>query len=378
MQQINHNSLGMAPRPGIPIKGLPSMPALNRPGTKPVYHQAPPVVPEPLSQNIPVGTPPGMSGAYLPPNNAQVTMGIASPGQENPGKANSPPKASRSKPAAATSSRKRKSDVAAETKEDLFPEGVEDIDDEDPRLDRLDSDTCNAIRRKIRSWIESGAQKVGEFQQTIGVSSKAYTSFMNRTGTWDGEGCDTYLKAHLFFKRREVQGLPIKASKAKKAKTAASSKAMDEALDVSGVELPGEADGAVPIYDTCDEVRKKTRALLAKDAMTQAAFIREINKGLPDGRSVSPANLRYFMGRRGVRDGNTNVSFYAAYVFFDKKRVKAGKPKTKFRQEMEKSWGPKGFDTEHGANAHFTCFGDEVPELDKYGQINFVRGPPRR
>lgn len=295
---------------------------------------------------------------------------IASADKENATPAKS---ASKSKPRpkpATTASKKRKSDAGEEDfKEKLFPDDVEDIDDYDPRLDVI-TDTCNAVRRKIRNWTESGAQKVGEFQRTIGVSSKAYLSFMNRTGTWDGDGCDTYHKAHRFFKKRELQGLPLKAPKSKKPKTAASAKAAAEILDVSGVdELYGEETGSVPVFDTCEEIRKKIRHVLARDGITQAAFIREINKNLPEGQSVSAANMRYFMGRKGPRDGNTNITFYAAYIFFEKKRIKAGKPKTDFREDMEAAWGPLGFDREHGANTHYICSVDSVLAINKYGQI---------
>ncbi|KAL2675155.1 hypothetical protein Neosp_011336 [[Neocosmospora] mangrovei] len=279
--------------------------------------------------------------------------------------------ASKPKPKpATTASKKRKSDAGEEDlKSQLFPDDIEDIDDYDPRLDVI-TDTCNAVRRKIRNWTESGAQKVGEFQKTIGVSSKAYLSFMNRTGTWDGDNCDTYLKGHRFFKKRELQGLPLKAPKPKKPKTAASAKAVSEIFDVSGVEeLGGEETGSVPIFDTCEEIRKKIRHVLARDGITQAAFIREINKNLPAGQCVSAANMRYFMGRKGPRDGNTNITFYAAYVFFEKKRIKAGKPKTDFREDMEAVWGPLGFDREHGANTHYICSADSVLTITKYGQI---------
>ncbi|RSM18965.1 hypothetical protein CDV31_002288 [Fusarium ambrosium] len=296
---------------------------------------------------------------------------VASADKENSTAAKGASSKPKPKPkSAATNSKKRKSDANEEDlKEKLFPDDVEDIDDYDPRLDVI-TDTCNAVRRKIRNWTESGAQKVGEFQRTIGVSSKAYLSFMNRTGTWDGDNCDTYHKAHRFFKKRELQGLPLKAPKPKKPKTAASVKAAAEALDVSGVdELPGEETGSVPIFDTCEEIRKKIRHVLARDGITQAAFIREINKSLPEGQSVSAANMRYFMGRKGPRDGNTNITFYAAYIFFEKKRIKAGKPKTDFREDMEAAWGPLGFDREHGANTHYIGSVDTVLAINRYGQV---------
>lgn len=281
--------------------------------------------------------------------------------------------ASTEKPAAASKKRKCKSDAAAHDKEELFPEDVPEIDDDDPRLD-CPRETCNAIRRKIRNWTESGAMKIGEFQDALGVSSKAYTSFMNRTGAWDGEGCDTYFKAGMFFKKRELQGLPLKASKPKKPKTAASTAAAKKKqdVDISEVTLPGEDKGAVPIYDTCDEVRKKTRAHLARDGTTQAGFVREISKTFPDERKVSAANLRYFMGQKGPLGGNTNVAFYAAYVFFEKVRVAQNKPKTKFREEMEKVHKATGVDTEHGSGAGVFCHGDERPYIDKYAKLQFI------
>ncbi|KAF5564014.1 hypothetical protein FNAPI_2402 [Fusarium napiforme] len=401
------------PRPTIPPLSLPSMPALNlphppapnpalpmynhkpvcnKPGPLPVSNNlAPPPVPGPVPNNSTSPayynpSPPFVphtTGAQAPGglpslmNTSLVARGLSSGALQIPAPAPAPAPAP---VATTTSSRKRKSDAGPDNaQENLFPDNVPDIDSEDERLALHDSDTCNAIRRKIRNWIDSGAQKVGEFQKTIGVSGKSYNSFMNRTGTWDGENTDTYIKAHLFFKKRELQGLPLKANKPKKAKTAASAKALEEVLDVSSVDpLPGEADGTVPIYDTCDDIRKKIRPMLAKEGMTQAAFIRALNKNLPEGKSVSPANMRYFMGRKGVRDGNTNITFYAAYVFFEKKRIQAGKPKTQFRQKMEKAWGNKGFDIEHGANQQYTCFAGEEPVVDEFGKIDFVVTGRRR
>ncbi|KAF5019867.1 hypothetical protein F66182_8103 [Fusarium sp. NRRL 66182] len=410
MLQMSQHSMAMAPRP---TEGLPSMPALNLPhppiinSAQPVYNNpappgyrnpAPPVYNNPAPPNYNNPAPPTNSNpvppAYNPPPPVvphsfvrpvpvadippSVTGGMtgAMPRGGSPIPRPTPAKnKAKTTTTTTTASRKRKSDVAADnTQEDLFPTNVVDIPSDDERLEHLGSETCNSIRRKIRNWTESGAQKVGEFQRTIGVSSKSYGSFMNRTGTWDGVNTDTFIKAHHFFKKRELQGLPLKANKPKKPKTAASSKALDEALDVSDVDqLPGEADGTVPIYDTCEDIRKKIRPLLAKEGMTQAAFLRALNKNLPEGKSVSQANLRYFMGRKGAREGNTNITFYAAYVFFEKKRIKAGKPKTQFRQEMEKAWGPEGFDIEHGSNQHYTCFAGEEPIQNKYGKINVVR-----
>ncbi|KAB5554834.1 hypothetical protein GE09DRAFT_1222304 [Coniochaeta sp. 2T2.1] len=278
-----------------------------------------------------------------------------------------------------TTTKKRKSDALDDaTREALFPQALLDsISDDDPRLAVI-TETCNSVRRKIRNWTESGAMKVGEFQDAIGVSSKGYSNFMNRTKAWDGEGCDTYWKAGAFFKKRELLGLPLKkvepkaAAKKTKTSTGAGEKADTSPaaalLDVSGVDLPGEASGSVPVFDTCDEVRRKIRAFVSKDGVTQAALVRALNTCLPPGRNVSPTTMTRFLGQRGPRMGNTSAPYYAAYVF-EKRRIKDGKPKSKHRVEMEGVHGAEGMDLEHGGNARFLCFWNERPYVDKYGSI---------
>lgn len=47
----------------------------------------------------------------------------------------------------------------------------------------MQPETCNAVRCKVRNWIESGAMKIGEFHKELGVSSTTYGNFMNRTKT---------------------------------------------------------------------------------------------------------------------------------------------------------------------------------------------------
>lgn len=313
----------------------------------------------------------GTGNRAVPPPGGRTDENTA-PNHSNAGKKSAAPA-----PKATSAPKKRKSD-AIEEKEDLFPEDVAEIDDDDPRLWQSDAETCNAIRKKIRTWIESGAMKIGEFQAAIGVSSKAYSSFMNRNGTWDGDGCDTYVKASTFFKKRELQGLPLKATnKPKKAKAMPGAKATSgtkgaaDLLDVSGIELPNEEGGNVPVYDTCNEVRRKIRALIGKEGVTQAAFAREISKTFRDGRTASPANLRYFLGQKGPRGGNTSTTFYAAYVFFEKQRIKSGKPKSKLRLEMEDVHGWEGMDTVHGGNTMWVCAAERQPYMDKYGRITF-------
>ncbi|KAL3425932.1 calcineurin is a calcium-dependent [Phlyctema vagabunda] len=253
-------------------------------------------------------------------------------------------------------------------------EGSQDLPEigsDDERLQYI-TDNCNQVRSKIRNFIDSGTMKVGEFQRELGVSSRAYTSFMGQNGPDKGSGCDTYYKAHQFFKKRELQGIKAPKKRVKK-------EVEQKVHDVSAVHLDGETDDEVPVFETCDEVRKKIRAHLRKPDVTQAAFCRELTKAYHDGRKVTPKTLTDFLGKKGTSAGNTSGAFYGAYVFFEKLRVRDGKPKSKFRQEMEDIWThpagysadrKPGFDTKT-ANKSYICRANERPHEDKYGQVTF-------
>lgn len=54
----------------------------------------------------------------------------------------------------------------------------------------------------------------------------------------------------------------------------AKSKAVKKAADVDDVHLPGEENDQVPIFDTCDEVRRKINAHLRSDGTTKAQLVR--------------------------------------------------------------------------------------------------------
>jgi hypothetical protein len=62
--------------------------------------------------------------------------------------------------------------------------------------------------------------------------------------------------AFAFFKHRELNDIKAPRKKVKKEDE-------DKATDVSGVHLEGEEEEEIPVYDTCDMVRKKIREYLA-------------------------------------------------------------------------------------------------------------------
>ena len=202
----------------------------------------------------------------------------------------------------------------------------------------------------------------------------------------------------------------------KETKTAMKKTAMkntaNKLLDVSSVHLEGEETGTVPIYDTCDEVRRKIRALLRKPGVTQAALLRALGKCRPSSSNqnqnksqsqnqgqgqgqrqgqhqgqnqgqeqerpipISVSSFKMFMDQQGPSAGGHSGVFYAGYVFFEKLRIRDGKPKTPKRLEMERVWAGKvdPFTGRAGVwfPRSFLCRVGETPVEDQYGMIHFV------
>ena len=170
--------------------------------------------------------------------------------------------------------------------------------------------------------------------------------------------------AFVFFKKRELQGKKQPKKKVKKEDE-------EKENDVSGIQLDGESDGQVPVYDTCDEVRRKIRAYLTNPNVTQAGFLRAIAQTHPEGKKFQSKSLNDFMNKHGPNAGNTSGVFYAAYVFFEKLRLKEGKPKSKHRLEMEKIYRNSGFDIKTPSNRGYLCGPGERPTIDQYGRVSF-------
>ena len=176
-------------------------------------------------------------------------------------------------------------------------------------------------------------------------------------------------------KRKSTDAATTNAPVAKKAKAVKAAKApkpIPDSLDVSGVSLDDEdEDGDIPVYDTCDTIRRKIRALLAKDGVTQAAFLRAIAAAaFEDGsRKIQSASLTAFMRQKGPLAGNTSTVYYAAYVFFEKLRIKQRKPKSADREIMEELH-PGGVDrkVQSGKVAYVVGANSRIG-MDKYGRI---------
>ncbi|OHE97866.1 calcineurin is a calcium-dependent [Colletotrichum orchidophilum] len=162
------------------------------------------------------------------------------------------------------------------------------------------------------------------------------------------------------------------APKKQATKKKAAEKKNDPLPDLSGIELHGDDDMNVPVFDTCDTVRTKIRAILKKEGVTKAAFLRAIVKAAYRAGSdhkIAPNLLTNFMNKKGPVAGNTSTVFYAAYVFFEKLRVRDRKPKGKKREEMEDEW-PTGFETKELLGGPILVHASEKAYINQYGKTH--------
>lgn len=159
------------------------------------------------------------------------------------------------------------------------------------------------------------------------------------------------------------------APSSKKSKTSKASK--PDPLDVSGVTLDGEEDHSVPVFDTCDAVRRKINAILRKDGVTKAGFLRAAAAASRHDGTIGANSLNNFLRSKGALKGNTNAVYYHAYVFFEKLRLKQGKPKDKLQEGTEKA-NPQGINTERSSD-HIIVLPGESVSFDKFGALQ-VKG----
>jgi hypothetical protein len=282
-----------------------------------------------------------------------------------------------------TADRKRK---IGETESDLLPiidrgQFVDDDDDVDPSLYEPTMH-CDQVRRRINNVINSNEMKIGEFQSVLNVTAHSFNTFLRQTGKYKGDQSKTYAEALRFFNQRARDGVKEPRKKATSAtnssnntnnnnKTARHAPADDDdRFDVSAIHLPGEENVRVSVYESCDVVRRKIRDHLRDPAVTQASFLRALARSYPDPtKKIQSTSLSRFQGQSGANAGATSSVHYAAYVFFEKLRIRNGKPKSKHREGMEGVWGVDGMDLKVGSHTGmFVGPGTRGVYVDEYGR----------
>lgn len=80
--------------------------------------------------------------------------------------------------------------------------------------------------------------------------------------------------------------------------------------------------------------------------------------------------MNAFLKQKGPLAGNTNATYYAAYVFFEKLRIKQKKPKSEDREIMEELH-PNGVDTKvQFGKASYVGATNTTLRIDKYGKLH--------
>jgi hypothetical protein len=181
------------------------------------------------------------------------------------------------------------------------------------------------------------------------VSRRSYYAFMRQSGSWEGQKGDTFPSALWYLQHREREGVPLPR---KSVSVARKKKKMKEK---EVVELEREKRDNVPVFDTCDEVRRKINVYLRQSGNSQGG-LRTIlaSQFQHTPRTITISQLEQSGNARGPNVGNTNPVFYSAYVFFEKQRLRSKKQKSKMREKMEEIYGEVG-----GVNV-------KIPH-DKYG-----------
>ncbi|MCJ1466101.1 hypothetical protein MMC07_004720 [Pseudocyphellaria aurata] len=226
------------------------------------------------------------------------------------------------------------------------------------------TDSCDIIRRKINAFLSSREMEVTEFIREIGVNSDSYGCFMKLKGRYSGVENQTYEAAFKFFQKRKASGMDeVPKKKAKKEEDV-------KKVDVLDIQLEGEENDSVRIYDTCDDIRQKIAEYLREPNITQAGFLRDIGKLFSESRTIQSKQLKDFQAKKGPLAGNSSSVFYGSYVFFEKLRIKQKKPKSKKREEMEAVWN-NGIDRSRPQS--YNARKDEEVVLDQYGHPLILR-----
>ena len=138
------------------------------------------------------------------------------------------------------------------------------------------------------------------------------------------------------------------------------------------IHLEGEEDGEVPIFDTCDDVRKKINECL-KGPTSQTQLCREISEMMPH-ESLRQRQLANFLKFKGPKAGAHSPVFYGDYVFFEKLRLSQEKKKGAKREKLEEIWGKKGgFPREGSHNIRLSLPQGDNWTLDYLGQVHIHR-----
>ncbi|KAF5681425.1 hypothetical protein FDENT_8196 [Fusarium denticulatum] len=217
-------------------------------------------------------------------------------------KENPPPKSPPAKKTTPASGKKRKAELSLDEEIAAYKADLNDTIGH-ATFDNDGLPSCNVIRTKA-----------------TGTNSNSLNKFLKQKGPFGGCNSSVWRNAYVWFQQREVMGLKMRDTKERQREeskkdttdgTPSKATPTKTLPDISDIHLEGEETDDVPIYDDCDEIRRKINAHMKIPSVTQAQFCRDIY----------------------AQKAKSSV-FYGAYVYFEKLRIAQKKPVTKHRVEM--------------------------------------------
>jgi hypothetical protein len=203
----------------------------------------------------------------------------------------------------------------------------------------------------------------------IGVNNNSFGRFMSGSYKDQWAACQngTYWSAAKFLACEAIQK---KIRECEEKSSGGKRKAAGEAVQqdskkkkgaslallekITSVSLPER----VPVYDDCDQIRRKINHFLSNSGVTQAAFLRAIG--------AASNSLASFRKLKGKGSGAANCVYHGAYRFFEQQRLaENNKKKTAKRVEAEKRWGGDGYPLRHDDGRRWVCTAVGGPAPDK-------------
>jgi len=214
--------------------------------------------------------------------------------------------------------------------------------------------SCNVIRNRLLKLRQTPDFKITAWLKENGVNSNSYQRFMKLKGTWNGTQNTTFWAATRYFKKQEK--LKQKEKQKEKRKPAAQKKRdtakkkkekaeKDAAMDaivrkIESVEKKDDYDDNGPVFDDCNDVRKKITNFMKRGICTQSRFLKEIG-------SVQSNSYHKFMKEGPLQlAGASNSTYYKAYHWFEKLRIAEKEAKSKKRLQNEEE-NHDGFPLRH-------------------------------
>ena len=126
-----------------------------------------------------------------------------------------------------------------------------------------------------------------------------------------------------------------------------------------------DEDDTEPIYDDCNEIRRKINAFLKTSRMTQTLWLKLID--------CNADSYGRFMKLKGKFNGNHNGVYAGAARFFESLSILEHKPKSAKRLEEEAAFGRYGRSTAVVPKGGWV-FGNDTLQADEFGRIRVVKG----